>query len=145
MIRGETMEKKIEISFRYADWMVKRIENGMKGTRNPDLYNGMLKVWKEFRSELCDHEMVEIDDNYPFCHKCGFDDLMESEPFEVNCHNCKHLEIDGGDWVPYGMGSTQLPTNHYCMSPVIVALPEIDYDNFSEKDHRDCKHWEGKL
>lgn len=39
---------------------------------------------------------------------------------------CKHVIITGGDFVPYGMGSVQLPDYSECDNPT-VPEDEIDY------------------
>ena len=135
--------KKVEINYRYAKWMVDRLEKSLESRGNTDFDSGMLRVWKEFLFELCDHDMVG---EYPHCSKCGAHDYdLQEFPFEINCHNCKHLEQDGGDWVPYGSTSAQLPINHYCMHPEIEGMEEDEYEKFAKKDHKDCKLWEGRL
>ena len=73
-------------------------------------------------------------------------DLWESINIpEKRCENCKHLTVEGGDWVPYGMGSTQLPTNSYCEHPITEDMDENEYDLFSEVAEKlgNCEHWEG--
>lgn len=39
---------------------------------------------------------------------------------------CKHAIITGGDFVPYGMGSAQLPDSAECDNP---AVPEDEIDD----------------
>ena len=64
------------------------------------------------------------------------------EKITFQCNVCKDAVEEGGDWVPYGMGSTQLPTYMVCNSD----NPAINWDdpNFnleSLADNGECPYF----
>lgn len=119
--------------------------------------------WQSITAILCpghkwEKENKEDNDHPSFkCQVCGFikDDYDALyyiyENLVQGCHNCKYLEIDGGDSVPYGSGSATLPEVEYCVSenlPVMSCDSEDDdLEYFQEefmKDNAICPLWEGK-
>ena len=117
------MYKKLNITFKYAKWQYKYWKLQYERTNNP-YDNGRMIEWKTFMQTLCEHNWVDVEVNEtPYgdkrfekqCSECGvwqFEDYLTY--IGQSCDNCKNLETEGGDSVPYGSTTVCLPEYSYC-------------------------------
>lgn len=131
-------EKTINITYRFAKYEYERLsELG---------YAQRAEVFKLMMQELCEHEFEKVPDEYNMrvCKKCGLFDLDWVENiFKCDCSNCKHLDIEGGNIVPYGSTIATIPEHEICCA-------DIPEKNQTEKFYAsimhnpNCHYWEGR-
>lgn len=157
-----------EISLEFAkyqrDQLIKCAEKSLKTP--PELrgiFEGQIRVWQQICTMACLNHEWEIsgaekneDTNFEYtertCKHCGtkddgsYDYAYLTESMTQGCHNCKHREIDGGDTVPYGMGSVTTPEVSYCIHPDLDDISEEEQEKWL-KEHElmvYCPNWEGR-
>jgi hypothetical protein len=131
-------EKTITITYRFAKYKYEFLLN--LG------YTQRAEVFKLMMQELCEHEFEEVPDEYnaQVCKKCGLFDLDWVENvFRCDCSNCRHLDVEGGDIVPYGSTTTTTPEYEICDADI---PEENQTDEFykSIMHNPNCPYWKGK-
>lgn len=69
-----------------------------------------------------------------------FDSWFE-EPFQKDCDNCKWMEIEGGDVVPYGSTTATMPDYEVCNADIPEDKQTDEYYE-SIMHNPDCPYWE---
>ena len=84
------------------------------------------------------------EDDLDICH---FDDSDTTSGGDIveedrGCHTCAYAIKSGGDFVPYGMGSAQLPFTYECDcdDPRMDKLMESDLEALLENSEN-CPYW----
>jgi len=167
--------KQVQITFKFALWQrdncLKEVERFKRSyetfhdEKDEKYYFQLgrleekLRMWQDICTLLCpEHDFETIkEDEYGHkkekCKVCGvviddpwFDEYCIAEKYMQTCSTCQYLEKGGGDWVPYGMGSTQLPVYEYCTHPNLENATDKEIEKWEEKymDNPTCPYWEGK-
>ena len=85
------------------------------------------------------------EDDLDICH--FYDNSSEGNisAEDKGCYTCTYGVEEGGDWVPYGMGSVQTPITYECAcdDPRMDALMDNDMEALLENSEN-CPYWRSK-
>lgn len=151
------MSKGLNITFKYAKWQYEYWKANFETTKSQYDY-GKMQEWKTFMQCLCEHNWVDVkitqsihgdDIHEKQCSECGIWQFEDCQMYVgQSCDNCRNLETEGGDSVPYGSTNVSLPEYSYCTCEATEDMSDEAYKLWEEmhmQHNENCPYWEGKI